>query len=65
MILRSGLVLNKVQTALSENLGILPKIREGVKSARVWVNTASSAISIVGLVCSVMWCGSSMKFDGL
>lgn len=65
MILRSGLVLNKVKTALSENLGILPKIREGVKSARVWFNTASSATSIVGLVCSVMWCSGSMKFDGL
>ena len=36
MILSSGLELKKVQTATSKHLGILPKVRVGGNSARVW-----------------------------
>ena len=65
MIFCSGLELKKVQTAVSEHFEILPKIRGGVNSARVWVKTASSAAIIVFLVYSVMWCGAYVKCDGL
>ena len=54
MILCSGLELKKVKTAISKQLGILPKIQGGSNSARVWVKTASSATIIVFLVYSVM-----------
>ena len=65
MIFCSGLELKEHQTALSEHFGILPKIRGGGNSARVWVKTASSAANIVFLVYSVMWCGAYVKCDGL
>ena len=65
VIFCSGLELKKVQTAVSEHFEILPKIRGGVNSARVWVKTASSAAIIVFLVYSVMWCGAYVKCDGL
>ena len=61
----SGLELKKVQTAVSEHFEILPKIRGGVNSARVWVKTASSAAIFVFLVYRVMWCGAYVKCDGL
>ena len=61
MILSSGLELKKVQTAISKHLGILPKIRVGGNSARVWVKTDSSATEIFSLVYTVMWCGGSVK----
>ena len=65
VIFCSGLELKKVQTAVSEHFEILPKIRGGVNSARVWVKTASSAAIFVFLVYSVMWCGAYVKCDGL
>ena len=65
MIFCSGLELKKVQTAVSEHFKILPKIRGGVNSARVWVKTASSAAIFVFLVYRVMWCGAYVKCDGL
>ena len=65
MIFCLGLELQKVEISVSIQLGILPKIRGGGNSARVWVETASSATIIVFLVYSVMWCGGSAKCDGL
>ena len=65
MIFCSGLVLKRVQTAVSEHFEILPKIWGDGNSARVWVKTASSAEIIVFLVYSVMWCGAYVKCDGL
>ena len=34
-------------------------------SVRVWVKTTSSAAIIVLFIYSVMWCGASVKCDGL
>ena len=65
MIICSGLELKKVQTAVSKHLGILPKIWGGGDSASMWVKIASSATVIAFLVYSVMWCGGSVKCDGL
>ena len=55
----------KVQTAVSEQFEVLPKIRRGGSSARVWVKTALSAAVFVFLVYSVIWCGACVKCDGL
>ena len=55
----------KVQTAVSEQIEILPEIRRSGNSARVWVKAASSAAVFVFLVYSVMWCGACVKCDGL
>ena len=63
-MLYSGLEFKKVQTAASKYLRILPIIRGGGNSAKVWVKTASSATIIVCLVYSVMWCDGSVKCDG-
>ena len=65
MIFCSGPELQKVQTAVSKHLEILPKTWGGSNSARVLVKTASSAAIIVFLVYSMMWCGASEKCDGL
>ena len=59
------LELKKVQAAVSKHLQILPKIQEGGNSARIKVKTASSATIIIFLIYSVMWCGGSVKCDGL
>ena len=56
MILCSGLELKKIQAVVSEHFEILPKIRVGGNSARVWVKTSSPEAIIVFLVYSVMWC---------
>ena len=65
MIFCSGLNFKEVQTAVSEQFEILPKIWGGGNSARVWVKIASSAAIIVFLVYSVMWCVAYVKCDGL
>ena len=57
----SGLEHKIVQTAVSKHLGIVPKIRGGCNSAKVWVRRASSAAAIVCLVYSVMLCGVPVK----
>ena len=61
MILSSGLEHKKVQTAVSEHLGIVPKIRVGGNSAKVWVKRASSAGTIACLVYSLMLRGFPVK----
>ena len=53
----SELELKKVQTAVSKHLGILPNIREGGNSAKVWIKTISPETIILYLVywtCSVV-----------
>ena len=65
VIFCSGLELKEVQTDVSKHLGIFPKIWGGSNSGRMWVKTASSATVIAFLVYSVMWCGGSVKCDGL
>ena len=53
----SELELKKVQTAVSKNIGILPKVRGGGNSAKVWVKTISPETIILYLVywtCSVV-----------
>ena len=50
MILGSELELKKVQTVVSKHLGILPKLRGGGNSVKVWVKTASSRTMILGLL---------------
>ena len=46
----SELELKKVKTAVSKHLGLLPKIREGGNSAKIWVKTVSLGTIIVYLV---------------
>ena len=62
MILSSGLEHKKVQTALSKHLGIVPKIRGGSNSAKVWIKRASSAVIIFCLGYGVMLCGVPVKW---
>ena len=61
----SKLQLKEVQTTVSKHLAILPNIRRSGSNARVWAKAASSATFIVCLVYNVMWCGISVKCDGL
>ena len=61
MILSSGLEYKKIQTAVSKHLGIVPKMRGGGNSAKVWAKRASSAGIIACLVYSVMLRGFPVK----
>ena len=60
----SGLELKEVQTAVSKDLEILPKIQGGGNNARVRVKTASLGTIIIFLVYSVMWWGGYVKCNG-
>ena len=50
MILGTELELKKIETAVSNRLGILPKTRGGGNSAKVGVKAASSETMIAYLV---------------
>ena len=55
--------LEKVHTAVSKHLGILPKIRAGGNSAKVWVKTISPETILVYLIYwTCLYCGGSVKF---
>ena len=62
MILGTEAELKKVETAVSNRLGILPKTRGGSNSAKVVVKAASSETMIVYLVYwTCLECSGSVK----
>ena len=63
----SGLELKTDQTAVSKHVGILPKNKGGGggNNAKIWIKTVYSATVFVCLAHSVIWCGGSLKCDGL